>query len=191
MLFLSVIPEEMTHLRINQLYIPFWKFYNRHQINGDASYIARLYKKRSVSSAYWTMGKSIPSIGSGAWSNPSLKALFTIHWRRSAASTKRRGDKGSPCLTPLLHLNCFPGTPLRSAEDIPELKSSCIHCNHFCGKPKCSIIERIVECSTVSKALAKSSLKIRTSFLDWWHWCMYWKDQAMQSWIVLLLMKPY
>jgi hypothetical protein len=42
------------------------------------------------------------------------KDTFTKDCNTSAARTKRRGDKGSPCLTPLLHLKVAPGIPFKS-----------------------------------------------------------------------------
>jgi hypothetical protein len=41
-------------------------------------------------------------------------ALFIIDCKRSAAKTKSKGDRGSPCLTPLLHLMGLPSTPFKS-----------------------------------------------------------------------------
>jgi len=45
------------------------------------------------------------------------------------------GDRGYLCLTPLLHLKDFPGTPLRRIVEDPELRISLIQLTHFCGKP--------------------------------------------------------
>jgi hypothetical protein len=50
-------------------------------------------------------------MGIGAERTPSSKALLTRLCNKSAPSTNRSGDKGSPCQTPLLHLKGFPGTP--------------------------------------------------------------------------------
>jgi hypothetical protein len=47
-------------------------------------------------------------------------ALLVMLWRRSAARTKRRGDRGSPCLTPLLHGKVELGKPLRRMEEVPD-----------------------------------------------------------------------
>jgi hypothetical protein len=44
-----------------------------------------------------------------------------IACRISAPIAKRRGDKGSPCLTPLLQGKNFPGTPLRRTAVEAEL----------------------------------------------------------------------
>ena len=58
-------------------------------------------------------------------------------------------------------------------------------------KPRCCIIGIITSCSTVSKVLAKSNLRIKISFWVCWHWCMYSKLQAKQSWMVRERIKPY
>jgi hypothetical protein len=46
---------------------------------------------------------------------------------RSAPRTKRRGERGSPCLTPLLYLNSFPGTPFSKTKEEPEERIALIH----------------------------------------------------------------
>lgn len=63
-------------------------------------------------------------------------ASFINVWKRSAANTNNRGDKGSPCLTPLLQWNLFPGTPLRKTEEVPELNIINTHCSQTTPKPK-------------------------------------------------------
>jgi hypothetical protein len=45
-----------------------------------------------------------------------------------------RGDKGSPCRTPLLHLNCLPETPLSSTDEDPEERMALIQDNHLSEK---------------------------------------------------------
>jgi hypothetical protein len=47
---------------------------------------------------------------------------------------KRRGERGSPCLTPLVHLKSFPAVPLRRTEEVAVDNSSSIHLNHFGGE---------------------------------------------------------
>jgi hypothetical protein len=67
------------------------------------SYLAQPSIMMRVSSAYYKMGKSVEHCRRiGNLSSPRSFALFKIDWRRSVARTKRRGDRGSPCLTPLL-----------------------------------------------------------------------------------------
>ena len=57
---------------------------------------------------------------------PEMRPLLWASWRRadspSAQMTKRYGDIGSPCLTPLLHLFFFPATLLRKTEVEAEFK---------------------------------------------------------------------
>jgi hypothetical protein len=55
--------------------------------------------------------------------SPSLKALLIADWSKSAAKTKIRGDKGSPCLTPILQKNYLLGTPFRRTADLPKEKN--------------------------------------------------------------------
>ncbi|WVZ51779.1 hypothetical protein U9M48_002890 [Paspalum notatum var. saurae] len=81
--------------------------------------------------------------------SPRAGALFGTCCKRSAAVTNNRGDKGSPCLTPLLRME-----DTAVDEDISS------------GKPVALIIEIIQECSTVSNAFAKSSLRIIISLLE-------------------------
>ena len=56
-----------------------------------------------VSSAYYKMGKSWEWFkGMGTESRPLFLAAFIADCSKSAAKTKRSGERGSPCLTPLL-----------------------------------------------------------------------------------------
>ena len=140
----------------------------------------------------WTIGKSeFASIEIGRFSNPSFFALLIIVCRRFAASTKRRGDRGSPYLSPLLQWKVFPGTPLRSTEEVPEFSMSWIHPTHLVPKPLCRRIWSIAGCSIMSKAFSKSSLRMINFFLEVLQMCKYSKAQTRQSWIVLVLIKPY
>jgi len=76
--------------------------------------------------------------------------------------------RGSPCLTPLLHLNIFPSVPLSRIEDLPEVRIFSIQFIHFAGKPLCFMTWRLTWCSTLSKAFSKSSFRITISFLECW-----------------------
>jgi hypothetical protein len=127
----------------------------------------------------------------GARSRPWEAAWLTKIWRSSAASTKRKGDRGSPCLTPLLHLKNFPGIPLSRTAVQAEFRMLVTHRIQLSGKPRLDMICNITWCSTKSNAFSKSSFRMVASLLDWWHWWMYSKHQAKQSWIVLDLIKPY
>jgi hypothetical protein len=128
--------------------------------------------------------------GIGRLMRPCSLALFRMDWRRSAASTKSKGERGSPCLT-LLQWNTFLGEPFNKTKDVPELKISFIHDSPLSPKPFLLMISSIAPCSILSKAFSKSSLRIISSFLDVWHRCRYSKDQAKQSWMVLVLINPY
>ena len=64
-----------------------------------------------------------------------LQASLIMDCRRSAASTKSSGDRGSPCLSPLLQWNTLPGTPFSRTDDVPELMMSLIQEIHFISKP--------------------------------------------------------
>jgi len=114
-----------------------------------------------------------------------------MDWSKSAAKTKSRGERGSPCLTPLLQWKVLPGTPFNRTVDVPELRMELIPDHHFMSKPLCAITSKITLCSILSKAFSKSSFRTIISFFEWWHRWRYSNDHAMQSWMVLVLMKPY
>jgi hypothetical protein len=92
--------------------------------------------------------------------------LMIQHWRRSAAIAKRRGERGSPCLTPLLHLNSFPTVPFNQTEEVATPKISKTQCNHLSEKPLALSISRIRECSIKSKVFSKSNLRTTISLLE-------------------------
>ena len=145
-----------------------------------------------VSSAYWIIGKSLEAEhGIGRLKIPWEWALFTIYWSNSAAMTNRRGDKGSPCLTPLLHWNSFPGVPFKRIAEVPVSKILLTQLHQVDVKPRWCSMHKMVLCSIVSKAFSKSSLRMIISCLEYWHWWMYSNDQARQSCIVLFFMNPY
>lgn len=68
-------------------------------------------------------------VGEGGWRSSHRQgfldvvaaASLSMDWSKSAARTNMRGDRGSPCLTPFLHRNCLPGTPLSRTEEYPVL----------------------------------------------------------------------
>jgi hypothetical protein len=70
------------------------------------------------------------------------------------------GDKGSPSLTPLLHLKDIPGTTLSNTEDVPESRSFLIQEQNLGPKPLS------LKCSILSKAFSKSNLRRTISFFD-------------------------
>uniref|UniRef100_A0A0A9G5N5 Uncharacterized protein n=1 Tax=Arundo donax TaxID=35708 RepID=A0A0A9G5N5_ARUDO len=81
--------------------------------------------------------------------------------------TKSRGERGSPCLTPLLQLKDFPGTPLCRMEEVLVCRMVLIHWIHFCGNPFFCSMSKIVLCSTISNVFSKSSFRMTISFLEW------------------------
>jgi len=124
-------------------------------------------KISSVSSAYCSIGKSPPELSEMRCVNtPISQALLTILCKRSAARTKSKEERGSPCLTPLLHLNIFLGVPLSRIEEVPEASIFSIHFIYFARKPLCFMTSRMTWCSTLSKAFSKSSFTIRGGYSD-------------------------
>lgn len=79
---------------------------------------------------------------------------------------KKRGESGSPCLTPLLHKNCLPGTLLSKREEKPEVKTMSIHMSNLGPNPLAAKISLMVWCPIKSKAFSKCSFKIINSFLE-------------------------
>jgi hypothetical protein len=53
---------------------------------------------------------------------PICHALLIIVCSRSDAKTNSRGERGLPCLTPLMLVNIFPGMPFSRTEEEPLLK---------------------------------------------------------------------
>jgi hypothetical protein len=82
------------------------------------------------------------------------------------ASTKSRGDRGSPHLTPLLQLRYLPRTSFSKTEVVAELSMPLVHYSHLSLKPRCLIISRIAECSIISNALVKSSMRMTICLFD-------------------------
>jgi hypothetical protein len=122
---------------------------------------------RSVSSAYWTIGKSQPHLsGRGRERIPFYIAKFTTLCSKSAARTNKRGDKGSHCLTPLIQWNTLPDTPLRRMAEVPILNIIFIHFLHLSPKPLCCNILKMTSCSILSNAFSKSNFRITISFFD-------------------------
>ena len=66
---------------------------------------------------------------------PLLLAEFKRLCNILAASTNKKGDRGSPCLTPLRQCKVFPGTPFSRIDEVPVVKIKFIHCIHLEPKP--------------------------------------------------------
>jgi hypothetical protein len=126
------------------------------------------FNRIKVSSAYWMIGNPLPSFSLiGFEINPRLKALFTILCKSSAPRTKRSGDKGSPCLTPLLQLKEVPGTPFNRTAELAEENTICTQLSHFCGNPMLCITDKMAVYSIVSKAFSKSILRMIIYLFDY------------------------
>ena len=80
---------------------------------------------------------------------------------------------------------------LSSTAQVADEKICFIQLIQVWPKPLHSISVSMAWCSILSKAFPKSSFNITISFFEWWQRCKYSKDQAMQSWMVLVLMKSY
>ena len=144
-----------------------------------------------VSSAYWIIGKSGSCDGIGSVKTPLASISLTTVWRRAAPMTNKSGERGSPCLTPHLHLNYLPGTTLRRTDyDLEEI-ISLIQAIHFATKPLCWRICKIRSCSTETKTSTKSIFKMMIGLLDYLRWCIYTKAQSKQSCMALLFKNPY
>lgn len=81
-----------------------------------------------------------------------------MDYRKSAARTNNRGDRGSPYLTPLLQLKAFLGIPLSKTIEVAEEKIFSIHEIHFCPKPLALKIVSIAWCSILSNAFYYSGV---------------------------------
>jgi hypothetical protein len=90
---------------------------------------------------------------------PSLSS-----WSKSLESTsdpriKRKGERGSPCLKPLLGENNPKGLPFKRMEKDEEEIQSSIHCSQIAWNPKFFITARIRFHSSLSKAFSISILR--------------------------------
>ena len=89
---------------------------------------------------------------------PNSVATSRSLCRGSIAMTKRRGDRGSPCLRPRpCQIGGF-GTPLRMTLEVEVERIAAIHSRHLIGKPRCSRRVRIYSQRIESKAFAMSNL---------------------------------
>jgi len=84
---------------------------------------------------------------------PLLAASLIVDCKGSAAKTKRRGERGSPCLTPLLLLKGLPETPFSRIAGEAELKTTLIQEIHFSEKPLLAMTCRITSCSIFIESL--------------------------------------
>jgi hypothetical protein len=93
---------------------------------------------------------------------PSLKRSFITDCKRSDPNKYSKGDKGSPCQTPLLQTNCLPGIPFRRIAEVPELKISLIHPSQTLLKPMLHHLQNDFMLNSI-----KSLGKIKLENNDW------------------------
>lgn len=75
----------------------------------------------------------------GFSSKPFSIALLTRSCKYLAAKIKLKGERGSLCLTPLLHLNIYPYTPLRKTTYVSLERILLAHEHHLFLKPLVSL----------------------------------------------------
>ena len=92
---------------------------------------------RRVSSTNWLCEGAVFRLWSGSPSSvPSRTAAFRYRPRPSAIITKRKGERGSPCLIPLVERKGREGVPLTRIEKKEEVVSLRIQSTQFFEKPK-------------------------------------------------------
>lgn len=77
----------------------------------------------------------------------------------------RKGDSGSPCLTPHSISNSFVGEPFKKKDALFDHRHPCIHLHHLSSYPSCICIESRYSQLIESKALSKSTLKSNVFFV--------------------------
>ena len=138
------------------------------------SCLASACRNSSVSPTYCSIGKLSTSLfGMDKPKRSCLFSLLTMLWSKSATSTKRRGERGSPCLTHLLQWTSFHGIPLRRIDEVPDDRMSCIQWHHCSGKPFASRISIMAECPIIWNAFSKYNLRRMISLFELWHWYKY------------------
>jgi hypothetical protein len=69
-----------------------------------------------------------------------ILCLVQKSFQKFCCHDKSKGDKGSPCLTPLVQWQVFPGTPLSRTNEVRELKMLFFQLNQVSLEPFCCII---------------------------------------------------
>jgi hypothetical protein len=123
--------------------------------------------KTATSSAYRDSHSRVVPSWRGDMS-PSFVALWRIYHNESMARIRRKGDRGPPCLRPLLCLNQSPLLPFCPTADGDDASIRLIQFLHFGGKPLlCNSSSRYSQ-EMVSNAFVISSLNNRAgTFLRW------------------------
>jgi hypothetical protein len=120
-----------------------------------------------VSSTYLRIGKEGEHCRAKClMRRPLFISTLTRDCRTSAAKIKSRGERGSPCLTPLLHWKEDPGMLFKRTYEVADSRSCLIQVHQVCQKPLASSTAKMKKWSTLSKSFSKSSLRATTSFLD-------------------------
>lgn len=119
-----------------------------------------------VSSAYWRWVILDPPLQISIPSQSHKEVAFLI--RRlsvSAITSKRKGDKGSPCLIPRCSFTRCEDVPIMSILADTDITRPLIHSRHFNGKFICWSFHSKNLHETLSKAFWKSNLRILASIL--------------------------
>lgn len=147
-------------------------------------------QKRILSSAYYRITMSFSTKLKHELSRSPLSTpRETILLNTSATRSKRRGESGSPCLSPLLEAMSLPAIPLVPTEDLEKEKILEMMRIQFGLKPLCLRTEIIRSQLTESKAFAKPSLMVqRGSDTYSWKEMTSWAAAA-QSWRERFLIK--
>lgn len=118
-------------------------------------------QKRIVSSAYWRWVIFKPPFSTSTPSHSFIAVAFWItRLRVSTMRSKRKGDKGSPCLRPRWSLTGGVGEPCMRIEAAAFMVHAFIQPFHRVGKPICRSVHSKKLQETLSKALWKSNFSI-------------------------------
>lgn len=133
----------------------------RRTLFSSASWVGQACKMTSVSSAYYRTGQ-VRSCHKGWRRRFSREADCIMGCKKSAARMNRYDDKGSACRSPFLHWNHLPGTSLSITTVWLEGLIQRIHRRHLGEKPLASRMSSRASQLIESKALRKSSLRMRS-----------------------------
>src|SRR4051812_25099739 len=117
-----------------------------------------------VSSANWRISTEQEPFMLNFWNSPTSMDFFTSLVRPSVTNTKRKGERGSPCLSPLLTSNSLVGQPLTSTDILLLNTSNSIHFIHLFPKPILFSINLKKIQLNLSYAFSKSTLNKMHSF---------------------------
>lgn len=134
-----------------------------------------------VSSAKWKFSVCLEV---GRFPKPCMKpadwALVRILFNESAIKSNKKGDKGSPSLSPCLHLKKGPNSPLKEMQDLLPLSMSNIQLMNRDPKPLAESTSKRKSQFTLSKAFSKSNFSRR-------HFCLVALMWWSVSWALIIL----